>query len=387
MIGLKFSEAELRLIKRVIRISIVVSFAVALVAWALLRLNLYLKTSKTRAEQMLEGSREIQPIDIEAHRVVAARYREIDAPQRALPHLRRIHALYKNDDSTTLTLAHTLLEAGRYSEALDLYNLLLDRLHADSITPAHCARRGIALFYLNRIEESREALLSCTDRFADNAEAYCFLGQIEASLDIRSQKATEYFNRAIALDSTYIEPVYQLGRFYMAQKLYTKAREMFQTAIDAAPFHNKSYAGLGMAYYYLEYPELAKKAYNTALMLNPDDYNTRYNLGELYYVVLGDTISALREFKRSLELNGNLFEAAFRIGMICMKNGMTKEAITYYEKALEKNPGDVRILMQCAVAHEKLGRIDKAMETYRSILANDELNMVARQKLNLLGRQ
>ena len=213
------------------------------------------------------------------------------------------------------------------------------------------------------------------------------MGQIEANRELPSEKALEYLNRSIAIDSSYTEAWYQLGRYYLQQKVYTKARELFQTAITVNPFHSKSHSRLGMVYYYLDYPELAKKSYQTALVLNPDDFNTHYNYGELLYGMLGDTVEALKEFKRAIELNPKLFEAAFKIGLICMSNNMNKEAIGYFEQALGTAPRDVRILLQCAVAYERVGHGEKAAELYHRILSVDELNSIARQKLKLLAQR
>ncbi|MCX7725565.1 MAG: tetratricopeptide repeat protein, partial [Chitinispirillaceae bacterium] len=171
---------------------------------------------------------------------------------------------------------------------------------------------------------------------------------------------------------------------YMEQKLYLKARELLLRTVEIEPLHAKSHARLGMVYYYLDYPELAKKAYQTALALNPDDYNTYYNFGELLYNVLKDTVSALKNYKSALSLKPDMYEAAFKIGLICIKNGLTKEAVRYFEEALKSAPSDVRILLQCAAGWERLGNKEKALELYKKILSLDELNSIAKQKIKLL---
>jgi len=73
--------------------------------------------------------------------------------------------------------------------------------------------------------------------------------------------------------------------------------------LDIEPLNAKTHARLGMVYYYLDEPEMAKKSYTTALALNPNDYNTHYNLGELFYSKYEDNGSALDEFKKTLEGN------------------------------------------------------------------------------------
>lgn len=329
----------------------------------------------------------IQPFDLEAHELIAKRYMESGSPEKAVMHLKRVSALSPKNHSVIRTLAQALLESGNYREALDYYDRLADNEKYDSIGPQECARRGIALFYLNQTPESKAALEACVKRFPANAEALCFLGQIEASENLSSPNAATYFNKAIAADSGYSEGWYQLARYYMELKLFSKARELLLTAVAINPFHSKSYSRLGMAYYYLEYPVLAKNAYKTALVLNPNDFNTWYNLAELLISSFHDTASALADYKQALNLNPRLYEAAFKTGIICMTNNMYKEAIRYFEQALTVVPDDIQILLQYAAAWENIDRKERATETYSTILRIDPLNNIARQKIKLLAQQ
>ena len=383
----QFSQAEWKLIRKVLILSVAGSALVVGGTWVFYKIRIISKVAVEKKRADRNSSSTIDSIDIAAHRLAADRFMQTGAAEKAMRHLERLHGLDKKNRQITLDLAHAALEAGFYRQALDYYEQLLEKTGSDSVTASQCARRGIALFYLNRIDESRSALEQCVEKFPRNAEAYCFLGQIEAFRGLPSEKAISCFNRSIAIDSTYTEAWYQLARVYMQQKLYAKARELLLAAVAINPFHSKSHSRLGMVYYYLDYPELARKSYRTALVLNPYDFNTRYNLGELLFGVLGDTVAALKEYKLALRLNPGLYEAAFKIGIICMRNGMNKEAIGYFEKALSNAPDDVRIMLQCAVAWEKLDRPEKAAQLYRSILTIDELNGIARQKLKILEQQ
>jgi tetratricopeptide (TPR) repeat protein len=140
-----------------------------------------------------------------------------------------------------------------------------------------------------------------------------------------------------------------------------------------------------MVYYYLDEPEMAKKSYTTALALNPHDYNTHYNLGELYYSKYNDNADALDEFKKALEGNPSHAEANFRAGVICLGNNMAKEAVGYLESARASDPKNIRLLLQLGVAYERLDMKDEALSTYRLILDFDPLNQVAGQKVKLLS--
>lgn len=382
---INLSPNEMKLIRKVLMWSLGSCIVIVFGTWFVFRLRVSGEAKKREFMLNQNNSREVVQIDVKAHRELAAQYMRVGAPEQALPHLQRLHALYKNDYEITRDLAYASLEAGLYEDALSYYDYLLDKMTPDSITAAQCSRRAIALFYLDRIEESAAALEACLGSYPESAEAYCFLGQIEAYRKMPSKKAEKYFHRSIALDSTYAEAWYQIARYYMQQKIYVKARELLLKAISIDPFNNRSHSRLGMVYYYLDYPFLAKKSYQTALALNPNDFNTRYNFGELLYGVLNDTVSALKEFKAAYTLNPDLYEAAYKIGVICLHNGMSKEAVRYFREAIASHPDDTRILLQCAVAYEKLERIEDAKSCYQDILKHDELNSIARQKLKLLS--
>jgi tetratricopeptide (TPR) repeat protein len=139
-----------------------------------------------------------------------------------------------------------------------------------------------------------------------------------------------------------------------------------------------------MVYYYLHDYEQAKKSYLTALALNPRDFNTRYNLGELFYSALGDTENGLHEFKIALKQDPGHVEANFKVGLICLHNNMLKEAIRYFEVARANGPENVRVLMQLAVAYEMLGDKTTALRTYKAIAEIDPLNSIALQKIRYL---
>ncbi|MDO5575925.1 MAG: tetratricopeptide repeat protein, partial [Fibrobacter sp.] len=182
-----------------------------------------------------------------------------------------------------------------------------------------------------------------------------------------------------------VESWYQLARYHMELKEYKVARLLLLNALDIDPLHAKSHSRLGMVYYYLENPELAKNSYQTALALNPEDFNTHYNLGELYLLMFNDTVKAVNEYKTTIQLSPPHVGANFKMGSICADNKMYKEAILHFEKALETDNANIRILLQLAVAYEKLDNLYKARSVYERITKIDALNVIARQKLRLLS--
>lgn len=326
-------------------------------------------------------------LDITAHKLTATRYLQNGNPRKAIPHLQRILVYNNKDQLNHVSLAHAYLEAGEYQKAYDIYARIKPENLPESTLSTICARKGISLYYLGKRDESREELNQCLAQYPQSAEGYCFLGQIEASTARDSLKTLRLLEKAVQLDSSYVEAWYQLARYWMTQDKLIKARECLLAATQIDPLHSRSHARLGMIYYYLGNSQLARVSYQTAIAINPSDFNTHYNLGELLYVRLNDTLNALKEFKKAIKDKPDHVEANFKIGLICMKNNMFKEAIHYFERALTPHPSNTRILMQLAVAYERIGQKQLAITTYQRILDTDELNSIAYQKLKLLNQK
>jgi tetratricopeptide (TPR) repeat protein len=384
-------EKERKTIVAVFKYSLVSALVVSALAWGI-RYTLVQQKTQKRTREALDPtlfyekkSKDLLPVDIEAHTFSANYYLKNDQPRKAIDHILRIIPLQKNNRGLQLDLSTAYLRAGSYDMALACFKKLADDGVTDSLSCAIEARLGLTLFYLGRLKESVEALDKCIAAHSHSAEALCYRGEVEAGVSGPPEKAQDFFCKAIASDSTYVEPWYQLARVYMNQGQYARARMSLLRVLDIEPLHIRAQSRLGMVYYYLDEPDMAKKSYLTALALNPADYNTHYNLGELYYSKYGDNKNALEEFKKTVAGDSLHREANFKIGLICLANNMTKEAIVYLNRSLSVDAKDIRILLQLGVAYEKLGMRDEAISSYNAILGMDPLNRIALQKSKLLS--
>jgi tetratricopeptide (TPR) repeat protein len=384
-----FSPKDLKTITRVATNSFFVCLIAVGIIWAFRYYQFKQKNQNVRIDKsghLMVNNDRVLPIDIEAHRLIAERLLATDQAEKALAHLQRILDFKPNNRTVRFQFARACLDAGYFDKALSELKLLDRSGVKDSCTPKIAALMGIALFYLNDVFESKRQLDSCLTRYPATAEAACFLGQIEAaSPPDEASKALYHLEQAVTIDPSYVEGWYQLARYTMQKGNYLKARQQLLQALEIDPLHVKSHSRLGMVYYYLGNFDLAKKSYLTALALNPKDFNTRYNLGELFYTAAGDTESALREFTTTLKESPNHRDANFKVGLICLRNNMVKEAIRYFQTALLNDPKNIRAMMQLAVSYEKLGDRAQALQTYRDIVAVDPLNSIGIQKIKYLS--
>jgi tetratricopeptide (TPR) repeat protein len=329
----------------------------------------------------------IQPLDIEAHRFMAQNYLRNDQPQNAIRHLERLLEIEAEDRPTQVELATACLKAGVYAKALEIFASLIGSEVVDSLTQAIRARYGLALYNCGKVQESIRQLDECIQAYPSATEAFCYRGQIGAERNPDSQQPENDLQKAIALDSQFTEARYQLARLYMnrpnAQNAhYLAARDQLLRLLQVKPLDPRSHSRLGMIYYYLQQPSLAENSYKLSLTLNPEDYNTHYNLGELYFSGYNDDLRALEEFKKTVQLQPDHLAANFRIGIIALKNNDLNQAIRSFEIARNQAPENVRVLLQLAVAFEQKKLLPEAELIYKKILAVDELNEIARQKLS-----
>jgi tetratricopeptide (TPR) repeat protein len=386
-------DKERLIIAKVFKYSLATAVLIALGTWGIQYALIQKKTQKRTQETndptafYEKKSKDLLGIDIEAHQFTAQYYLKNDQPQRAIEHILRIIPLQRANRGLKLDLATAYLSSGQYDKALACFSKLIESGTDtnDHLSEPIRARMGLTLFNLGKIRESIEMLDNCISSGSPCAEALCYRGEVEAAVSRTPSAVEQFFTRSIQMDSSYVEAWYQLARFCMNQGDYSRARICLLHILDLEPLHVKTHSRLGMVYYYLDQPELARKSYCTALALNPGDYNTHYNLGELYYSKFNDEKHALDEFKKAIEGNPQHAEANFKIGLICLSNNMTKEAVTFFEKSRSIDPKNIRVLLQLGVAYEKLTMNLDAAKVYNSILEIDPLNRIARQKSKFLA--
>ncbi|MDR0330194.1 MAG: tetratricopeptide repeat protein [Chitinispirillales bacterium] len=331
-------------------------------------------------------SKEVTHLDLESHEFTAQRYLHAGRPDKALPHLRRIVAITKDEQAASNALYYMVraqLEVGDFGYALENANILLAKAD-DSLAQSLMVSKAIALYNLMEYDESSKTLRDALDRNPNNAEALCFMGEMEAAAEKRSPTAERFFRRAIEADSNYLEAKYQFARYLENNGDYKNARALLLQVLTKDPLNVRAHARLGMIYYYELDSDLALKSYQTALALNPYDYNTHYNLGELYRTLLNDNENALKEFVLALENNPNHSEASYKAGLVCVENEMFKEAIRYFELSLDGNRKNIRRLLQLAAAYERIGDKSTAVAVYKEVTDIDPLHSIAIQKIKFL---
>lgn len=74
-------------------------------------------------------------------------------------------------------------------------------------------------------------------------------------------------------------------------------------------------------------------------------------------------------------------------GMALLREGKFHDALTSFRLALRESPGDTVVLQQIAISYTRIGMVEEAIRTYRSVLEKDPGSGGAHYGLAFLLRQ
>jgi tetratricopeptide (TPR) repeat protein len=228
------------------------------------------------------------------------------------------------------------------------------------------------------------------------------LGTMHSEQNPEDATSDGYLAQALAIKPDHLPALYQVGRRLMRAQRYAEAEKTFIRVLALQPGYAKGHAQLGMALYYQERFEPARQAFISALQAAPRDYNTWFNLGEVYLQQAAEitggkmgpreigAAEAMRQrafssFTQTIELYPDHAMAHYRLGVLLIGNNQAKEAIRHLEYAVKLQDGLVGAWLQLALAYEGLQLFQKARLCLDKAYSLDPLNKVVALKLREWG--
>src|SRR5690606_8820753 len=159
-------------------------------------------------------------------------------------------------------------------------------------------------------------------------------------------------------------------------KLYTQVIELEPTNLDA-------YFYRGLANQNLGHFQTAILDYTKVIFYKPDA-DTYYNRGNSRFS-LEDYEGAKNDYTKALDLNKNLFDAIYNLGLVKFYLGEYKEAISEFDKILKEFPRDAKSYNQKAMAYMELKNYEEAFKNFAlNILLNPDSNAYSSRGFALL---
>ena len=338
------------------------------------------------------GAFEIEQPDLNAHKKLIDLYAQANQFHKSLEHIERISDYYVDSSWFQTKAGRAFYNSGDPEKAIAYFERAKELNPDDKSIAIDLA---LANFRSGQPLKSIGVLQELINKNGADAKTLTYLGMMKAEVDPKNKESDKLFQKAIKMDRDYSPAYYQYGRKQMNEGNYYDAKNNIKRAIKIDPINPRYHARLGMVHYYLHKDKKAEMDYKTALSLNPKDYNSWYNLGELYFAwsdnsdnvksVLKNRREAMRAYLKTVEFKPKHGKAHYKIGVLLNGNRQPKEALDHFNLSLNNGLEHVGIFLQIAIAYEALGDKTLALEYIKKAYAKDPFNRVVSSKLKMLS--
>ncbi|MHA2035750.1 MAG: tetratricopeptide repeat protein, partial [Promethearchaeota archaeon] len=162
----------------------------------------------------------------------------------------------------------------------------------------------------------------------------------KAKLEIENQNYDSAIidcNKAIELDSKFVDAYYHIGLAYNYKKKYDAAIENFQKGLNYDKNHIESWNLVGLAYMAKNESENALNFLNKTLEIDPNYSTGWFNIGNIYKQT-NEFDKAIESYTKATELNPDLAKAWFFMGCAYFDKKNYHKAIEHLEKAIRLDP-------------------------------------------------
>ncbi|HEX8851350.1 MAG TPA: tetratricopeptide repeat protein [Gemmatimonadaceae bacterium] len=152
---------------------------------------------------------------------------------------------------------------------------------------------------------------------------------------------------------------------------YDEALDVLREGLSLYPNSVELHIGVGYARLAREEYAWARRAFEEALVLEPEHEDALAGLGETL-LKLGQREAALRCMKRTLELGyADDIDLMLQIGRALFREGEITEARDYFEAAMRHAPDSAEVVSCVGYVEHRLGDDEAALATLRKALQHD----------------
>jgi arylsulfatase A-like enzyme/Tfp pilus assembly protein PilF len=254
----------------------------------------------SRGEESAEARERLRSLGYVSGSVARkTRYTEDDDPKRLIgldAQIQDVVTLYRSGDLPAAIAQVKAVLAVRPDMSLALQHLgFLQREAGDLRGAVETLRRALAVdpedtdaagllgAYLNesgREKETAQLLHVYADRKEPDLDILLTRGAALAQIG-RTQEAIATFNRALALDPSNATAKANLGTVYLLVRDYPRARATMEEALALDPDVSRAHNALGVIAAETGHPDDAIDHWKRAVELNPREWDTLFNLGNL----------------------------------------------------------------------------------------------------------
>jgi len=199
------------------------------------------------------------------------------------------------------------------------------------------------------------------------------------------EKAEQILNEVVERFPGFTEGPLRKALFLHSRGRFDEALAVLRGILELEPENSTVLDLIGAVYAGLEKHDLAEKAWQKALKVDPKRVNVLNNLGILAEEK-GSLLKAENYFQQAIKLNENWWGSYFNYGSFCYRQNRLEEAVFLLDRAGILNSGNVQTFLLLGKTHIKLGQYAEAEEAIVHLLQVAPDNIVRRQGLQLLSQ-
>lgn len=237
-------------------------------------------------------------------------------------------------------------------------------------------------YVYNLVKSYRKRL----ERIEENLKQY--LDEKGKVVTQKKEEMLKGFVQSISISRTDILTLIDQGWNDIASGKYATAERVLEKALEKAPNNIKVMKLLGWAYMYTEKFDDALLLYQKVLNIEPGDEMSRNNLGYICYKkkIFGEAIEHLSKvIKTGKDVSAVLY-ANYYLGLVYFERNMYKDAIHFFEKALEIGPNLYEAKYYMALSFSGKGNEEKAKKIWKEMVEENPHNrwsQLAQVKLDM----
>lgn len=237
-----------------------------------------------------------------------------------------------------------------FKQSADLYvyiNKTFNQAILDTLATLYTA---FAATKLKKYDEAQALYQDLLDKGVSKPEIYASMGEMYIAMN-DTVKAITAISKGASMYPDDESLMIQELNLYLFSKQYDKALEKLQIAIQKEPKFTALYVQLANIYEMQKDTANARKAYNQAISIEPNNFDATYRLGAFYY---NQAVEVNNQMNK-LDLNAQKQYDALKIE----RDILFKKSLPYLEKAHNLDPKDMDTMIALKELYARLNYTDK----------------------------
>ena len=235
-----------------------------------------------------------------------------------------------------------------------------------------------------QLELAQQMFTEIHQRSPSSARALCGLARSHF-LRNAPDKAIEYYKKAINANPNFLEAYSSLIEVYEAEEMTKELFEVAQSLNERSPGNPKYCLILAKSALELGKINESDRFFKMTIRLSPKLAEAYKGLGKVN-TIQEDYESAMKNFKKALDLDSGDVSTLNSLGLVHIKQGQYEEGIDMYRAALKLKPQDSRILFNLGYAKERTGDLEQASFYYKQAMTHQPNFEKARRRLEGLTK-